>query len=219
MVFDLDDTLIGSGRIWEESWRALCAEAGRGWSHADAAACNGSGQWSRRLAGWCGIEVAEVEQSCSDYMIAALAASRIELLEGAIELITAVAGQVPVGLASAGPRRFVDAAVTTFGLTSYLDHIVYADEVAAGKPAPDIYLRSAQTLGLPPNQCLAVEDSGNGIRAAHAAGMQILAIPNPAHRPSVEVLGAATWQAADAATASKILVDLIDRTLEPTGNR
>jgi beta-phosphoglucomutase-like phosphatase (HAD superfamily) len=158
----------------------------------------------RDLADWCGDDVAQVEKSCAGYMVTALGAGRIDLLDGAIELIASAADRVPVGLASAAPRRFVDAAVNAFGLARYLKVIVYADQVANGKPAPDIYLRSAERL-----------DSGSGILAAHAAGMQVLAIPNPAYPPPPQALRAASHRADSTTAAVKILIGIIDQSPGP----
>jgi HAD superfamily hydrolase (TIGR01509 family) len=208
VVFDLDDTLLATGPVWEECWIELCAQAGKGWTRQDTTASMGSGQWSRNVADRHGDDVAQVEQWCADYMVEAIGTGRVGLYDGAIELIAA-AGQVPVALASAAPRRFVDIAVTAFGLDRYLQTIVYADEVTHGKPAPDIYLSAAERLGADPRRCVAVEDSSSGIRSAHAAGMQVLAIPNPIHRPSPEILGIASHQADNTNSAVKILIGII----------
>jgi beta-phosphoglucomutase-like phosphatase (HAD superfamily) len=109
----------------------------------------------------------------------------------------------PVGLVSASPRRYVQAAVTTFGL--HLDATVTGDDVVHGKPAPDPYLLAAQRLGVAPARCLAVEDSASGIRSAHTAGMTVLAIPNATTALDFHTLRLATHQAADAHIAAKIL--------------
>ena len=68
---------------------------------------------------------------------------------------------------------------------------VSSEEVARGKPAPDVFLEAARRLDLPPERCAAIEDSGNGIRAAHAAGMRVVAIPNRRYPPPGEALALA----------------------------
>jgi beta-phosphoglucomutase-like phosphatase (HAD superfamily) len=65
---------------------------------------------------------------------------------------------------------------------------VSSQEVARGKPAPDVYVEAARRLGVDPHACAAVEDSHNGIRSAKAAGMRVIAIPNPHFPPASEVL-------------------------------
>lgn len=78
-------------------------------------------------------------------------------------------------------------------------------DVADGKPAPDPYLLAAHCLGVDPAQCLAVEDSGSGIRSAHAAGMTVLAIPNATTALDFDVLKFADHHAADAFIAAKVI--------------
>jgi beta-phosphoglucomutase-like phosphatase (HAD superfamily) len=68
---------------------------------------------------------------------------------------------------------------------------VSSEEVARGKPAPDVYLRAAEKLGADPPRCVAIEDSSNGIRAAAAAGMPVIAVPNPHYPPAGDALGLA----------------------------
>jgi beta-phosphoglucomutase-like phosphatase (HAD superfamily) len=69
--------------------------------------------------------------------------------------------------------------------------VVSSEEVARGKPAPDVYLEAARRLGIEPARCAAVEDSANGIRAAHAAGMRVIALPNEHYPPAPEALALA----------------------------
>ena len=73
------------------------------------------------------------------------------------------------------------------GIAELFAAVVSSEEVARGKPAPDVYLEAARRLGVEPGRCAAVEDSSNGIRSAHAAGMRVLAHPErplPACRPT-----------------------------------
>ena len=67
---------------------------------------------------------------------------------------------------------------------------VSSEEVGAGKPAPDVYLEAARRLGVDPLACVAIEDSTNGIRSAHAAGMAVIAVPNRDFPPEPGALGA-----------------------------
>ena len=68
---------------------------------------------------------------------------------------------------------------------------VSSEEVPRGKPAPDVYLTVAERLGADPAHCVAIEDSSNGLRAAHAAGMAVIAVPNPHYPPSADALALA----------------------------
>ena len=76
-------------------------------------------------------------------------------------------------------------------LSELFEVTVSSEEVARGKPAPDVYLETAHRLGLPPGRCAAIEDSASGIRAAHAAGMRVIAYPNRHYPPAADVLALA----------------------------
>jgi beta-phosphoglucomutase-like phosphatase (HAD superfamily) len=77
------------------------------------------------------------------------------------------------------------------GLDGTFQTIVYGDDMEHGKPAPDIYLITAERLGVDPARCLGIEDSGNGLRALHAAGMKAIAVPSPGFSLAPEVLALA----------------------------
>jgi beta-phosphoglucomutase-like phosphatase (HAD superfamily) len=94
------------------------------------------------------------------------------------------------------------------GLGRFFQATVSSEEVSRGKPAPDVYLEAAKRLGVTPEACAAVEDSHNGIRSAKAAGMRVLAIPNPSFPPDAEALAAA-----DVVLDS--LADLTPEAIEP----
>lgn len=96
-----------------------------------------------------------------------------------------------------------------FGLRQHLGAIVTGDDVVHGKPAPNPYLLAARRLGVPPAQCLAVEDSASAIRSAHAAGMTVLAIPNPTTALDLDVLALAAHEAADAHIAAKTVTAVL----------
>ncbi len=83
-----------------------------------------------------------------------------------------------VALATSGHRRYLDIALHELGLQDAFDAVVTGDTVAQGKPAPDIFLRAAELLGVAPSTCVVVEDAPHGITAARAAGMTAVAIPN-----------------------------------------
>jgi HAD superfamily hydrolase (TIGR01509 family) len=87
-----------------------------------------------------------------------------------------------LGLVSASPRSVIEAVLGTVGLAGCFGAIVSGDEAARGKPAPDGFLMAARRIGVPPERCLVVEDSRNGVLSARAAGMTVAAIPCPATR-------------------------------------
>ena len=107
---------------------------------------------------------------------------------GAIELLTALKQRgTPVGLASNSSGEFVRRTLNTAGLGGAFGVIVSADDVAHGKPAPDIYLEACRLLDHEPERCIALEDSPPGVAAAHAAGMYVIGVP---YLPSITLPGA-----------------------------
>ena len=81
--------------------------------------------------------------------------------------------------------------LATSGLARHFAATVSSEEVAHGKPAPDVFLEAARRLGVEPARCAAVEDSANGLRAAHAAGMRVVALPNAHYPPGADALALA----------------------------
>src|SRR5438552_9427838 len=100
-------------------------------------------------------------------------AERLPLIDGAAEAVRRLAARWPLGLASSSNRELIDRALEASGLAALFRATVSSEEVARGKPAPDAYLEAARRLDAEPRRCAAIEDSANGIRSAHAAGMRV----------------------------------------------
>jgi HAD superfamily hydrolase (TIGR01509 family) len=115
----------------------------------------------------------------------------LPLIPGAVAAVRRVAARFPLALASSSNRELIDAVLDAAGLAELFSATVSSEEVARGKPAPDVYLEAARRLGVPADRCGAVEDSHGGIRSARAAGMLVVAIPNPSYPPDDEALAAA----------------------------
>ncbi|WP_017615146.1 HAD family hydrolase [Nocardiopsis salina] len=223
VVFDLDGVLVHTEHLWEESWAAHCAEHGVEWTRADTLRVQGmsSPEWSRDVAGAVhersGIRVApaQVLRSCVGHMRAVLLDGRGPLLPGARELVTGTAALTSIGLASSAARAVIDTVLAREGLAELFATTVSSEEVARGKPSPDVYTEALRRLAPPcDGPCpLAVEDSGNGLRAAHAAGLRVVALPNPDYPPGDEALALAEYVASDHAEAAAHL----RRALTPDG--
>lgn len=208
-VFDLDDTLVDSSATWQQVIGTVAARHDYRWTHADWAAIQGTSTWSAYLAERCqGLTPERAASECVDGMVDAIARGTFGLLPGAAELVALAAELGPVGLVSASPRRYVRAAASASGLRRHVEAIVTGDDVTNGKPAPDPYLLAARKLGLDPVNVLAIEDSGSGIRSAHAAGMTVLAIPNATTARDAEVLKLAACTVTDARVAAKEICQL-----------
>lgn len=107
-----------------------------------------------------------------DVAVLELLAHPVEALPGVRELVAELKSRgIPVGLASASLRQWVDATLAGIGLVGEFDTTVAAGEVPHAKPAPDLYLKAAANLGVDPKLCVAVEDTRSGVSAAKAAGM------------------------------------------------
>jgi beta-phosphoglucomutase-like phosphatase (HAD superfamily) len=105
------------------------------------------------------------------------------LIDGAVAAVREVAQHWPIAIASSSNVELIDVVLAAAGLAGIVRETVSSEQVARGKPAPDVYLEAARRLGVEPSACAAVEDSHNGIRSARAAGMYVYAIPNPHYPP------------------------------------
>lgn len=220
VVFDLDGVLVESEHLWEEMWSRHAARSGVPWTAADTAHVQGMSapEWSAYLADRVGAgDPAAAEAAVVDDMVAALDTGRIEPYPGAAAMVHEIAGRVPVALATSAPRRLVDAVLDRHDLAASFTATVSSAEVARGKPGPDVYLAAAGQLGVAGTDCLAVEDSANGLRAAHAAGMTVVAIPHPDYPPAPDALALATRVADGVPAAHRELLALLDGVPTATG--
>jgi HAD superfamily hydrolase (TIGR01549 family) len=113
------------------------------------------------------------------------------MLPGAVEAVQRMAKCWPLGLASSSNRPVIDAVIELADIGHFFTVTMSSEEVARGKPSPDIYLEAARRLGVAPPACAVIEDSANGIRAGVAAGMKVIAIPSPHFAPAADVLATA----------------------------
>lgn len=192
VVFDMDGVLVDSEHLWEENWTAYAATHDVAWNTADTATVQGMSapEWASYLAQRSGTtdSVEQVEQAVVRGMISAIEAGKAPLLPGADRMVREVAAQVPVALASSATRTVIDAVLASHDLTGEFTATVSSAEVPRGKPSPDVYTAAAEKLGRAGTECLGVEDSSNGIKAAAAAGLTVIALPNPTYPPKSEAL-------------------------------
>lgn len=209
VVFDMDGVLIDSEPVWEDVRRSLVARRGGRWQPDSQRRLMGmsTGEWSRYLATDLGVDLSpdEVAQTVIAQMADRYRA-RLPLLPGAVAAVRRMATRWPLGVASSSPRSLIDTVLGRAGLAGMFAATVSTEEVARGKPAPDVYLEAALRLGVEPGRCTAVEDSTNGIRAAHAAGCRVIAVPRPEFPPEPGVLALAerTLGSLDELTAAMV---------------
>jgi HAD superfamily hydrolase (TIGR01509 family) len=137
---------------------------------------------------------------------------RLPLLPGAAEAVRALAGHWPLGLASSSNREIIDLALSLAGVGDDFATTVSSEEVARGKPAPDVYLEACRRLGVSPGASVAVEDSSNGLRSAAAAGMAVIAVPNSHYPPDADALALA---AATISSLWELTPELVERSGQP----
>jgi HAD superfamily hydrolase (TIGR01509 family) len=194
VVFDLDGILIDSEHVWDEVRQQLAEERGGRWNENASRDMMGmsSIEWSRYMRDVVGLT--EEPEEISAEVVRRLEdryRRELPLIPGAEQAVESLAARWPLALASSSNRELIDLVLESSGLGRYFTASVSSEEVARGKPEPDVFLEAARRLGVEPTHCAAVEDSENGILAAKAAGMRTIAIPNPHYPPHEDALVAA----------------------------
>jgi len=194
IIFDLDGVLLDSEQRWNEAKEALVREAGGTWLQEAPTVMMGmsSPEWSAYLRDDLGVQ--RDLDAINDDVVRRMHESYedgLPLLPGALETVRALAARWPLGLASSSNREIIDVFLERSGVGDLFGATVSSEQVARGKPAPDVFLETARRLDADPRGCVAIEDSANGLRAAHAAGMPVIAAPNPHYPPGDDALALA----------------------------
>jgi HAD superfamily hydrolase (TIGR01509 family) len=194
VVFDLDGVLLDSEQRWNAVKEALVRESGGRWRDEASTAMMGmsSLEWSVYLRDSLG--VAMDPGAISRDVVRRMEEGyrrELPLLPGAQRAVETLAERWPLALASSSNREIIDLFVELAGFGGAFRLTVSSEEVERGKPAPDVYLEAARRLGVDAARCVAVEDSSNGLRAAAAAGMAAIAVPNQHYPPEEEALALA----------------------------
>jgi HAD superfamily hydrolase (TIGR01509 family) len=211
VIFDLDGVLTDSEQRWNAAKEALVRETGGEWRDEAPSVMMGmsSSEWAEYLRDTLGVPM-EVDAISRDVVRRMEDGYRrsLPLLPGAGDAVRALAERWPLGLASSSNREIIDLVLELTGFGDAFGVTVSSEEVERGKPAPDVYLEAARRLGVQPARCVAIEDSSNGLRSAHAAGMTVIAVPNPHYPPDPDALSLA---AASAAVPGDVTPALIER--------
>ncbi len=202
IVFDLDGVLVDSEHVWDEVREELARERGGRWHERAQADMMGmsSTEWARYMHDVIGL--AEPPEEINAEVVRRMQeryAAELPLIDGAIGAVRRLAETFRLGLASSSNRPLIDAVLASTGLGELFEVTVSSEEVPRGKPAPDVYLEATRRLGIPPERAAAVEDSANGIRSAHAAGLRVIAIPNRRYPPPEDAVALADVVAASLA--------------------
>jgi HAD superfamily hydrolase (TIGR01509 family) len=209
VIFDLDGVLIDSEQLWNEAKEELVRSVGGRWLEEASTAMLGmsSPEWSAYMHDSLGVKLAPSQINTEVVRrMEGMYRSQLPLLPGAVDAVRSLAASWPLALASSSNRELIDLVLSLAGLAGAFAATVSSEEVPRGKPAPDVYLEAARRLGVQPARCVAIEDSGNGLRAAAAAGIAVIAVPNPHYPPSEDALALA---AAVVATVADVTPELI----------
>jgi HAD superfamily hydrolase (TIGR01509 family) len=194
VVFDMDGVLIQSEEVWDEVRERYVTELGGRYDAEVQRAMMGmsSTEWSRYLHETAGVP--DEPHAINDEVVRRMLAAyrdHLPLIGGAQAAVKRLADSYLLAVASSSNRPLIDTVLDVARLSPYFKATVSSEEVARGKPAPDVYLEAARRLGTDPQRCAAIEDSHGGIRSAKAAGMRVIAIPNPSYPPDEESLAQA----------------------------
>ena len=182
-VFDMDGLLLDTERIFLDAFKKTCKGVGLEFdmslfvkligtnsTRTKELLINGFGKgfdYDSFREAWIG--------NVADY----ISHNPIPLKEGAVNVLERIRA-IPLPMAVATSTRYNDAAksLESTGIINYLEFVVAGDQVTQGKPDPEIYLKVADKLGVMPDECIVFEDSENGVKSAHAAGMDVIQIPD-----------------------------------------
>jgi beta-phosphoglucomutase-like phosphatase (HAD superfamily) len=194
VVFDLDGVIVDSEQVWDEVRQAYTREVGGTFTEVATRAMMGmsSPEWSRYMSELLGVPGTpeEINAAIVERMLQRYGASP-PLIPGAVEAVRRTGALWPLAIASSSNPELIEVVLRTAGIDSLFATAVSSEEVAQGKPAPDVYLEAARRLGVDPGRCAAIEDSQAGIRSAKSAGMLVVAVPNLHFPPDDEAVAQA----------------------------
>jgi HAD superfamily hydrolase (TIGR01509 family) len=191
VIFDMDGLLVDSEPVWDDAHRRLADETGTPWTEDDHQAVMGvsTQEWADYTIERHGLTVsrAEVVEAIVG-RVAETYRAGVPWLPGAVDAVELAASHYRMALASGAPPTLIETITADPAIEGKFEVIVAADDVGAGKPAPDVYLAAADRLGVDPGACVCLEDSGNGILAGVRAGMKVIAVPDPRFPPAAHKL-------------------------------
>lgn len=177
-VFDCDGLLVDSQRCWEHAYATVAAARGRPLDDVRLERLLGASvaRAATLLGEDLGAPVGEREVRVA--LEESFAGDPPEALPGARELVAELAGRMPLGVASNGPRELVQGVLERLGMRAAFAAVVSGEQTACEKPAPDVYLEACRQLAVAPGDTVAFEDSPLGARAARSAGLFVVLVPS-----------------------------------------
>ncbi len=182
VIFDMDGVMIDSEPLWEKTERILLARRSIDYSPDYRDKIVGLNQ---RDSGRLLVDTFDLDETVEDIInerisiLTSIYEEELELIPALVPLLEQLAREgYRLAVASSSPLRVVTFVLDMFSLYDHFLTVVSGDSVGNGKPHPDIYLHTAEMLGVAPAECVAIEDSINGLRSAKGAGMYCIAIPD-----------------------------------------
>ena len=191
VIFDMDGLLVDSEPVWDSARRWMADSAGKPWSTLDRDAVMGvsTEEWADYMIDR--LELTLSRQEVIDAIIGRMLEmyhAGVPYRPGAVEAVDLATRDYRTAVASGSHPALIEAVMADPPMSGKFEVVVAADDVGVGKPAPDVYLVTAERLGVDPGDCVCLEDSGNGILAGVRAGMQVIAVPDPRFPPRPEAL-------------------------------
>ena len=194
VVFDMDGVIVDSEQVWDDVREAFTREVGGTYTESATRDMMGmsSVEWSRYMRDALGVPGTpeEINAEVVRRMLERYGEDP-PLIPGAVDAVRRCSERWPLGVASSSNPELIEVVLDRAGISELFGAVVSSQEVARGKPAPDVYLEAARRLAVAAERCAAVEDSHNGLRSAKAAGMRVIAIPNTHFPPDDESLALA----------------------------
>lgn len=195
VIFDLDGLLVDSEPVWFRVRAEMFKRFSKTWTNDDQKSLMGRNTvaWidyvEKKLEGRLSRD--EIVRETLDGMVRSYQSGEVRVMPGAQIALDYCGKKKLLGLASGSPRILIDAALESNGWKKLFREILSSDEVAKGKPAPDVYLEVMTRLNVKPMESVVVEDSGSGILAGKAAGAKVIAVPNEHLMPAPGALAKA----------------------------
>jgi HAD superfamily hydrolase (TIGR01509 family) len=194
VIFDLDGVILETEQEWNDVRHEFAVAHGGRWDENDQPAVMGANsmKWAEYMRDQVGVALPprDIYQGVVGALRARYA-QHLPLIPGVRDTIIGLVPQFRLGVASSSPIELIEYSLELAGLRHYFGALVSSDEVPTGKPAPDVYLEACRRLNTTPARAAAIEDSSNGLRAAAAAGLAVIAVPNASFPPSPDALSLA----------------------------
>lgn len=191
----MDGVIVASEQVWDRVRRGFVKEHGGTWRDDSSRHMMGlsTQEWAHYLTTELAVDLSDEEVADQVIELIKLDYQRhLPLVPGAAASVRQLSAEWPLAVASGSPMSLIQAVLEGGSIKEAFTVLLSCDEVAAGKPAPDVYLEAARRLKVRIQRCAVVEDSSNGVKSAASAGAKVIAIPNPIYPPDREVLSLAS---------------------------